>query len=277
MRAVLETVTLSITRQAPPRRVRQARRRPRRLDASPTALTSSAGAAPGSLVESGCYRELAPIGAGRRLRRSACPASGSCARSDPTPTRRRPRGRRRRAPARSPTPRPPPAPRRSRPSPRRPPSSAGQHPAGRAAVERQRGAERDDRAQAVGRLERRHAHPHVALPHVELHALARRVAQPLERGPGRSASGRPRPRPGRGRPGAGRGRSGPRRRAAPGRGPRGRRPGGGRWPWAARWRRPARPAAAGPRLERRRGSATALSSTPTPLTLCPRCEITVSR
>ena len=55
---------------------------------------------------------------------------------------------------------------------------------GGAHVEGQRGAERHDRAQTVGRLERLDAHPAIAVAHVQLHALPCRVAQRFERGPG---------------------------------------------------------------------------------------------
>ena len=51
-------------------------------------------------------------------------------------------------------------------------------------VEGQRGAERHDRAQTVGRLERLDAHAAIAIAHVQLRALPRRVAQCFERGPG---------------------------------------------------------------------------------------------
>ncbi len=54
----------------------------------------------------------------------------------------------------------------------------------RTRVERQRGAERHDRAQTVRRLERLDTDPAVALSHVQLHALPCLVAQRLEGGPG---------------------------------------------------------------------------------------------
>ena len=132
-------------------------------------------------------------------------------------------------------------------------SPRSRSPTGGAPVERQRGTHRHDRAQPVGRLERRDADPLVAVAHVELHALAGRVPQ---RARARAAPPRPgaarRPRPGRGRPGAGRARTGPRRRAAPGRGPRAPRPAGGRWPGRARWPPRARPACRGRGLDARR-------------------------
>ena len=68
---------------------------------------------------------------------------------------------------------------------------AAQDAARRAGVERQCRTERHDRAQAVGRLERFDAHAAIAVAHVQLRALARRVAERLERGP--SDLGEPQP------------------------------------------------------------------------------------
>ena len=67
---------------------------------------------------------------------------------------------------------------------------AAQDAARGAHVERQRRAERHDRAQAVGRLERLDAHAAIAVADVQLRALARRVAQSL-----RARAGRPRASP----------------------------------------------------------------------------------
>ena len=72
---------------------------------------------------------------------------------------------------RSPRPRRPRARPRSRPSRRGPASPSSTWPA-EPAVEREHRADRHDRAQAVGRLERGDAHPVVAVAHVELRALA---------------------------------------------------------------------------------------------------------
>ena len=126
-----------------------------------------------------------------------------------------------------------------------------------------------DRAQLVGRVERRDAAPAVAVAHVELHALAgrRRAAARARAGPPRPAGSRRRP-PGPGRPGERRGRSGRRRRGAPGRAPRGRRPGGGRWPGAGRSRSTSSAERPGPASASGASTTTALSSTPTSLTLC---------
>ena len=59
-----------------------------------------------------------------------------------------------------------------------------QHASGRAAVERQQRALRHDPAQPVRRLERHHAAPPIAVGDVQLHALAGRVAQRVQRRPG---------------------------------------------------------------------------------------------
>ena len=181
--------------------------------------------------------------------RSRLPGRGSCARSGrETLDRRRSRRRRRRAPAaltdatpgsRSSTLSTQPA-RRGR-------RVAAQDLARRPRVERQRGAERHDRAQPVRRLERLDTHPVVAVAHVQLHALPGLVAQ-RARATGRATLGK--------RPAVGgraaerderesRGRTGRRRRGARGRGPRARRPAGGRSLAAGRWRPRARPASCG--------------------------------
>ena len=62
---------------------------------------------------------------------------------------------------------------------------------GGAHVEGQRGAERHDRAQTVGRLERLDAHAAIAVAHVQLRALARRVAQCSSAGLATSGSPKP--------------------------------------------------------------------------------------
>ena len=144
----------------------------------------------------------------------------------------------------------------------------GQHAAGRAPVERQRGTQRDDRAQPVGRLQRRDADPlrrrrgRRAARSPRCRRAAQASAGRGDLGQRAAVGGRP-PEPDQAER---RGRTGRRRRAARGRGPRARRPAGGRSPGRGRWPRPGRRGPAG-RPRRRVRTATALSSTPTPLTL----------
>ena len=69
------------------------------------------------------------------------------------------------------------------------PVVAVEHAAGAADRERQPRADRDDRAELAGRLDRLHAHPGVAVAHEELHGLAGLLVEPRQGGPGRRPHG----------------------------------------------------------------------------------------
>ena len=124
-----------------------------------------------------------------------------------------------------------------------------------------------DPSQGVRRLQRQHAAPVVAFAHEQLHALAGLVAQAARRtaAPAPPAGSAPPPSD-RATPARGRDRSGPRRHAAAARAPRAPPPAGGRSPAAS-------PVACCSSFSERGASATArstwtaLSSTPTPVTM----------
>ena len=138
------------------------------------------------------------------------------------------------------------------------------------------GADGDDRAQARAATRARRRTPAVAVAHVELHALARLVAQPLERGAGdlgqRRAVGRG---PAQGDEAQAEGEPAVAVAAHEAVGLEGDGQAVGRGPGRARWPPPARPAPAG-RRSRASRTSTALSSTPTPLTLCSTKRDTIS-